>query len=118
MRFRERIGSPIRKKRSNAVLKSRFQSLKPAARPLDPAAADDVSDAAGDDAERLGTSGRPGIAPPRASTPPGREAGTEVATEPLGVNRIFTKGEIMPIEIPLVSAKPTMSAAVPTSLPR
>jgi hypothetical protein len=34
------------------------------------------------------------------------------------VKRIFTKGEIIPIEIPLVIAKPTMRAAVRRRCPR
>jgi hypothetical protein len=34
------------------------------------------------------------------------------------VKRIFTNGEIIPIEIPLVAANPTMRAAVRTRWPR
>jgi len=35
-----------------------------------------------------------------------------------GVNRTFTKGEIIPIVIPLDSAKPTIRSAVTMSRPR
>jgi hypothetical protein len=35
-----------------------------------------------------------------------------------GVNRIYTNGEIIPIEIPLVIAKPTIRAAVRRRWPR
>jgi hypothetical protein len=48
--------------------------------------------------------------------PVGVESGAKTSSR--GVKMIFTKGEIIPMEIPLVSANPTMRAAVARSLPR
>jgi hypothetical protein len=41
-------------------------------------------------------------------------AGAVVAIPGRGVKRIFTKGEIIPIDTPLRTAKPTMRSAVIT----
>ena len=114
MRVRERRGFPVRKKCSNHVRSDCFHAVVRAAMPFP-----------GGPVALAPPVVPPVTAPIKASVAPGEALfapDTAVESEAVaagrGVNRTFTKGEIIPIVIPLESAKPNMRNAVRISRPR